>query len=68
MVFVDNKVALRQLELANADILSHTSLRAAEGVSLAIDGKFHPRVLTLVRIITFTGVPLIIHETTHIGR
>lgn len=49
MVYVDNKVALRQLEIANADLLAKTSLRAAEGTSLAKDGKFHPRVLTLVR-------------------
>ncbi|KAI0086647.1 agmatinase [Irpex rosettiformis] len=47
MVYVDNKVALRQLEIANAELLSHTSLRSAEGTSLAKDGKFHPRVLTL---------------------
>ncbi|KAJ3557917.1 hypothetical protein NM688_g1211 [Phlebia brevispora] len=47
MVFIDNKVALRQLELANAALLSHTSLRAADGESIAKDGKFHPRVLTL---------------------
>ena len=48
MVFVDNKVALRQLEIANAELLRHTSLRSADGISLAKDGKFHPRVLTLV--------------------
>ena len=49
MVFVDNKVALRQLELANSALLSRSSLRAADGESLAKDGKFHPRILTLVR-------------------
>ncbi len=48
MVYVDNKVALRQLELANAALLSQSSLRVADGESLAKDGKFHPRVLTLV--------------------
>ena len=48
MVFVDNKVALRQLELANAALLSKTSLRSYEGKSIAKDGQFHPRVLTLV--------------------
>ena len=48
MVTVDNKVALRQLELANFELLSRSSLRTAEGESIAIDGKFHPRVLTLV--------------------
>ncbi|KAI0831720.1 Arginase/deacetylase [Trametes gibbosa] len=47
MVFTDNKVALRQLELANAALLSRTSLRTYSGKSLAKDGKFHPRVLTL---------------------
>lgn len=48
MVFVDNKVALRQLELANIELLSRTSLRSSEGKSIAKDGKYHPRVLTLV--------------------
>ncbi|PCH36264.1 Arginase/deacetylase [Wolfiporia cocos MD-104 SS10] len=47
MVFVDNKVALRQLELATISVLSRPSLRSYEGVSLAKDGKYHPRVLTL---------------------
>lgn len=56
MVFVDNKVALRQLEIANAALLARTSLRTAEGVSLAKDGKFHPRVLTLVRLLSFTSL------------
>ena len=50
MVLVDNKVALRQLELANAALLSRSSLRVAEGKSLAKDNKFHPRVLTLVSV------------------
>lgn len=53
MVFVDNKVALRQLEVANAALLSRTSLRsdsylASGKKSIAKDGKFHPRVLTIV--------------------
>lgn len=48
MVFIDNKVALRQLESASAELLSKTSLRTYEGDSLAKDGKFHPRLLTLV--------------------
>lgn len=48
MVFTDNKVALRQLEIANAALLSKTSSRSFEGTSIAKDGKFHPRVLTLV--------------------
>ncbi|TBU28994.1 agmatinase [Dichomitus squalens] len=47
MVLTDNKVALRQLELANAALLSKTSLRSYEGKSIAKDGQFHPRVLTL---------------------
>ncbi|EIN09871.1 Arginase/deacetylase [Punctularia strigosozonata HHB-11173 SS5] len=47
MVFVDNKVALRQLELANKDLLGHEAARSFAGQSLALDGKFHPRVLTL---------------------
>jgi len=47
MVTTDNKVALRQLEAANKMVLSKTSLRSFEGTSLAKDGKFHPRVLTL---------------------
>lgn len=49
MVNTDNKVALRQLEIANAALLSRTSLHISEGESIAKDGKFHPRVLTLVR-------------------
>ncbi|KZT11598.1 agmatinase [Laetiporus sulphureus 93-53] len=47
MVYTDNKVALRQLEIANAALLAKTSLRSYEGTSIAKDGKFHPRVLTL---------------------
>ncbi|KAI0729345.1 Arginase/deacetylase [Fomitopsis betulina] len=47
MVYTDNKVALRQLEAANKLILNHTSLHSYEGTSIAKDGKFHPRVLTL---------------------
>lgn len=48
MVYTDNKVALRQLEIANAALLNRTSLRAFQGTSLAKDGRYHPRVLTLV--------------------
>jgi agmatinase len=48
MVFVDNKVALRQLELANKDILAHEAAHSFTSKSMALDGKFHPRVLTLV--------------------
>lgn len=47
MVLTDNTVALRQLELANAALLAAQSLRSYAGKSLAKDGKFHPRVLTL---------------------
>ena len=52
MIPFDNKVALRQLELANAALLSTTALRSYPGKSLAKDGKFHPRVMTLVRVDT----------------
>ncbi len=51
MVLTDNKVALRQLELANAALLSGTSVHSYTGKSIAKDGKFHPRVLTLVRAV-----------------
>ena len=47
MVLTDNKVALRQLELANAALVQRESTRGHAGTSLAKDGKFHPRVLTL---------------------
>jgi len=47
MTFVDNKIAIRQLELANAELVARESDRAFEGQSIALDGKFHPRVLTL---------------------
>lgn len=50
MVFIDNAVALRQLEVANAALLSQTNSRTYEGKSLAKDGKIHPRVLTLVGV------------------
>lgn len=49
MITVDNKVALRQLQLANAELLKREASRTPEdGKSIALDGKFHPRVLTLV--------------------
>ncbi|EJT96869.1 Arginase/deacetylase [Dacryopinax primogenitus] len=47
MTPMDNKVALRQLEIANADLVSRLSASSYNGTSLAKDGKFHPRVLTL---------------------
>ncbi|KAI0078956.1 Arginase/deacetylase [Panus rudis PR-1116 ss-1] len=47
MVYIDNKVALRQLEFANKALLARPTSRSATGKSLAKDGKFHPRVLTL---------------------
>ena len=47
MVLTDNKVALRQLELANMALLSGAASRSYAGKSLAKDGGFHPRVLTL---------------------
>ena len=58
MVFIDNTVALHQLELANAAILAQTNTQVYEGSSLAKDGKFHPRVLTLVRTLS------IVHNLT----
>lgn len=56
MVLIENTVALRQLEVANQALLSRSSLRSYQGQSIAKDGKFHPRVLTLVstRILTPT--------------
>ncbi|KAK7689088.1 hypothetical protein QCA50_007779 [Cerrena zonata] len=47
MVLIENKVALRQLELANKALLARSSLRSYQDASIAKDGKFHPRVLTL---------------------
>lgn len=47
MTFVDNKVAIRQLETANADLVLRDSASEFNGTSIAKDGKFHPRVLTL---------------------
>jgi len=47
MVYIDNKVALRQLQQANSILLSRATSRTVEGKSLAKDGNFHPRVLTL---------------------
>ena len=52
MVLTDNTVALRQLELANAALLSATAVHTPEGKSIAKDGKFHPRVFTLVGLST----------------
>jgi agmatinase len=49
MVFVDNKVALRQLELASKELLKKRAANNYAGnKSIALDGNFHPRVLTLV--------------------
>ncbi|EPQ54015.1 Arginase/deacetylase [Gloeophyllum trabeum ATCC 11539] len=47
MTFMDNKVALRQLEAANKALLRREAFRSYNQTSLAKDGKFHPRVLTL---------------------
>ncbi|KAI0956780.1 hypothetical protein AcW1_005378 [Taiwanofungus camphoratus] len=47
MVYVDNKVALRQLEHASKELLSRTSWHQYEEKSLAKDGQFHARILTL---------------------
>ena len=78
MVFTDNKVALRQLELANAALVSGTAARSYAGKSLAKDGKFHPRVLTLGGDHTITlpllrgvasvyGPVSVIHFDSHLG-
>ncbi|KAI0927993.1 hypothetical protein AcV7_009307 [Taiwanofungus camphoratus] len=47
MVYVDNKVALRQLEHASKELLSRTSWHQYEERSLAKDGQFHARILAL---------------------
>ncbi|KAF8524053.1 Arginase/deacetylase [Hysterangium stoloniferum] len=47
MTYYDNPVALRQLEIANKVIVSKESARSFQGTSLAKDGKFHSRVITL---------------------
>jgi agmatinase len=52
MVYVDNKVALRQLQMANAELLRRNVSTAFTGESIAKDGNFHPRVLTLVGLDT----------------
>ena len=78
MVLTDNKVALRQLELANAALVSGTAARSYAGKSLAKDGKFHPRVLTLGGDHTITlpllrgvasvyGPVSVIHFDSHLG-
>lgn len=54
MVYVDNKVALRQLEHASKELLSRTSWHQYEERSLAKDGQFHARILALVRIFLLT--------------
>ena len=78
MVLTDNKVALRQLELANAALVSGTAARAYEGKSIAKDGKFHPRVLDLGGDHTLTlpllrgvagvyGPVSVVHFDSHLG-
>ncbi|TFK53432.1 Arginase/deacetylase [Heliocybe sulcata] len=47
MTFMDSKVALRQLEIANKDIVTREAFRSYNETSMAKDGKFHPRVLTI---------------------
>lgn len=51
MTFVDNKVALRQLEQANAELVARDADHAYDGQSIALDDGFHPRVLTLVKLL-----------------
>jgi agmatinase len=78
MVPIDNKVALRQLELANKDLLKRNASTAFEGTSIAKDGAFHPRVLTLGGDHTITlpllrgiaevyGPVSVIHFDSHLG-
>jgi agmatinase len=78
MVTFDNKVALRQLELANKDLLKRNTSTTFEGTSIAKDGAFHPRVLTLGGDHTITlpllrgiaevyGPISVIHFDSHIG-
>jgi agmatinase len=79
MVYVDNKVALRQLEKANADLLKRNTSTSFIGKSIAKDGQFHPRVLTLGGDHTITlpllrgvaeiyGPISVIHFDSHLGR
>jgi agmatinase len=80
MVYVDNKVALRQLELANKDLLRKHAATSFEGKkSIAKDGAFHPRVLTLGGDHTITlpllrgvadiyGPVSVIHFDSHLGK
>jgi hypothetical protein len=48
MVPSDNKVALRQLDVAAKNIFQRNASTPSHGTSIAQDGLFHPRVLTLV--------------------
>ena len=65
-------------ELANAALVSGTAARSYAGKSLAKDGKFHPRVLTLGGDHTITlpllrgvasvyGPVSVIHFDSHLG-
>jgi len=49
MVKVDNKVALRQLEQAGRELVMRSAKTTYDGESMAKDGQFHTRILTLVR-------------------
>jgi hypothetical protein len=50
MVPSDNKVALRQLDVAAKNIFQRNTSTPSHGTSIAKDGLFHPRVLTLVSL------------------
>jgi agmatinase len=48
MIPFDNKVALRQLQNASTNLVKRNASRFAKGRSIAKDGLYHPRLLTLV--------------------
>jgi agmatinase len=48
MIPFDNRVALRQLQNASTDLVKRNDPRSTKGRSIAKDGLYHPRLLTLV--------------------
>ncbi len=48
MIHIDNTVALKQLQDANAELLTCTSAQRYKNKSLAKDRRFHSWILTLV--------------------
>jgi agmatinase len=78
MVFTDNKVALRQLDVATRAVLARNTSAPPAGSSLARDGAHHPRVLALGGDHTVTlpllrgvadvyGPVSVIHFDSHLG-